>query len=254
MWAAIAYRRAQALALLALSALITACAVFAPLYERSLEQSLLREGLTRQSQLDTDHRVVGDIPRRPAVPPSSSDARATMLATLAPLDDAGSDLWSGQLRYVGVAGEQSSVNIVGPQDVCRGMQLVQGACPAKPFEVAVSAAEAKLSGWQIGAQLTAVEAIPGVSDPPRFPPFVVTAFFTQQDDPGHWMGISLEGRAGTSSRSCPAGSSNGWPSPVGWPPPAPSCSPTSRRPSSTTPTASGSWTCCGPRPGAARSS
>jgi len=36
-WAAIRYRRAQALALALLSALITACAVFAPLYERSLE-------------------------------------------------------------------------------------------------------------------------------------------------------------------------------------------------------------------------
>jgi hypothetical protein len=66
-WAAIAYRRALTLALLALSALITACAVFAPLYERSLEQSLLRDGLTQQSQLNTDHRVVGNVPRRPAV-------------------------------------------------------------------------------------------------------------------------------------------------------------------------------------------
>jgi len=54
-----------------------------------------------------------------------------MLATLAPLDDAGSDLWSRQLRYVGVAGEQSSVNIVGPQDVCRGIQLVQGGVPGE---------------------------------------------------------------------------------------------------------------------------
>ena len=51
MWAAIRYRRAQALALLLLSALITACAVFAPLYERNLEQSLLRDGLTRQSEI-----------------------------------------------------------------------------------------------------------------------------------------------------------------------------------------------------------
>ena len=53
MWAAIRYRRAQALTLLLLSALITACAVFAPLYERALEQSLLRDGLTRQSAVAT---------------------------------------------------------------------------------------------------------------------------------------------------------------------------------------------------------
>ena len=42
MWAAIRYRRAQALTLLLLSALITACAVFAPLYERALEQEIGR--------------------------------------------------------------------------------------------------------------------------------------------------------------------------------------------------------------------
>jgi hypothetical protein len=27
-------------------------------------------------------------------------------------------------------------------------------------------------------------------------PFVVTGFFRQLDDPGHWQGFSLEGRAG----------------------------------------------------------
>ena len=58
MWAAIRYRRAQALALLLLSALITACAVFAPLYERALEQSLLRDRLTRQSEISTS--IVGE--------------------------------------------------------------------------------------------------------------------------------------------------------------------------------------------------
>lgn len=39
-WAAIRYRRAQAVGLALLSALITACAVFAPLYDSYLEQAL----------------------------------------------------------------------------------------------------------------------------------------------------------------------------------------------------------------------
>ena len=47
MRAAIAYRRAQALVLVLLSALVTACAVFAP-YERALEQAL-------RNVLDTAH-------------------------------------------------------------------------------------------------------------------------------------------------------------------------------------------------------
>ena len=45
MWAAIRYRRAQALVLVLLATLVTACATFAPLYERALEQSLLRKAI-----------------------------------------------------------------------------------------------------------------------------------------------------------------------------------------------------------------
>jgi len=41
-WAAIRYRRLQALVLLALSALITACTVLAPLYDRAMQQALTR--------------------------------------------------------------------------------------------------------------------------------------------------------------------------------------------------------------------
>src|SRR6478752_4728502 len=52
MWAAIRYRRAQAVVLVLLAALVTTCAVFAPLYERGLEQSLLRSALDRAAPAD----------------------------------------------------------------------------------------------------------------------------------------------------------------------------------------------------------
>ena len=42
MWLAIRYRRLQTLVLLVLSALITACAVLAPLYDRAMQQALTR--------------------------------------------------------------------------------------------------------------------------------------------------------------------------------------------------------------------
>ena len=42
MWLAIRYRRTQALVLLVLSALITTCAVLAPLYDRAMQQALTR--------------------------------------------------------------------------------------------------------------------------------------------------------------------------------------------------------------------
>ena len=73
MWAAIRYRRAQAVALMLLSALLTACAVFAPLYERALEQSLLRDGLTRQSALSTS--IVGESVQSPVSSPQPAGIR-----------------------------------------------------------------------------------------------------------------------------------------------------------------------------------
>ncbi|MDQ6716280.1 MAG: hypothetical protein M3Z83_09240, partial [Actinomycetota bacterium] len=195
MWAAIRYRPAQALAMLFLSALITACAVFAPLYERALEQSLLREGLKRNDAIQTAF-VMEAVAFRD-VAPSPERPRSVFPAELASLYDGGSDLWSGRVRYVGVAREAASVLVVGPQDTCRGLQLVSGRCPSKPFEVAVSEAEAKVQGWSIGASLSPVEDLPPTAAPNPFPqPFVVSATYRQLDDPGHWVGFKLEGRAG----------------------------------------------------------
>lgn len=200
MWAAIRYRPAQALAMLALSALITACAVFAPLYERALEQSLLREGLSRydvtQTALTLESVSLRDVPPTPQGP------RSAFPAGLASLYDAGSNLWVAHVSHTGVGGDPSSVLVLGPQETCRGLQLVQGACPSKPFEVAVSEAEAKVQGWSLGAQLSGLEELPPTTEPAPFGrPFVVTAIYRQQVDPGHWMGYVLEGRAGRNAPS-----------------------------------------------------
>src|SRR6185312_12929291 len=53
MWAAIRYRRVQAAVLVLLAALVTTCAVFAPLYERGLEQALLHGALDNAVPADT---------------------------------------------------------------------------------------------------------------------------------------------------------------------------------------------------------
>jgi len=197
-WAAIRYRRAQAVALMLLSALLTACAVFAPLYERALEQSLLRDGLTRQSALATS--IVGESVQSPVSSPQPAGIRGIFPVALLPFYDAGSDLWSGRVTYTGVVGLPSTVQLVGPQDTCRALEITQGTCPSKPYEIAVSAAEAKVQGWQLGAQLNPTEVLVAGQQSQPFPkPFVVTALYRQLDDPGHWQGFGLEGRAGQAS-------------------------------------------------------
>ena len=106
-----------------LSALLTACAVFAPLYERALEQSLLRDGLTRQSALATS--IVGESVQSPVSSPQPAGIRGIFPVALAPFYDAGSDLWSGRVTYTGVVGLPSTVQLVGPQDTCRALEISQ---------------------------------------------------------------------------------------------------------------------------------
>jgi hypothetical protein len=221
-WAAIRYRRAQALTLLLLSALITACAVFAPLYERALEQSLLRDGLTRQSAVATS--IVGESVQTVRVAPEPAVVRGMFPTSLAPFYDAGSELWSGRVNLVGVAGRPSTVQLVGPQDTCRALEITTGRCPSNPYEIAVSAAEANVQGWALGTQLNAIEVLVAGFQPAPFPkPFVVTGFFRQLDDPGHWQGFSLQGRAGQTASLGPEDTPlmDGWVTPpstfaTGW--------------------------------------
>jgi len=197
-WAAIRYRRAQALALALLSMLITACAVFAPIYERSLEQALLREGLKRNDIVATS--VSLDTVAVRDVTPVAAETRKVFPSALAPLYDQGSEAWSGKVSYTGVAGSPSSLQVVGLQETCRGLQIVSGACPTQAFQILVSAAEAKVQGWSVGTQVSPVEAIPSAASPAPFPSkFTIVGTYHQLPDPSHWVGITLEGRAGTYS-------------------------------------------------------
>ena len=52
-WAAVRHRRSQSLVLVVVSALVTTCAVFAPLFVRTLEQGLLQAGLQQRDVADT---------------------------------------------------------------------------------------------------------------------------------------------------------------------------------------------------------
>ncbi|GAA1894123.1 FtsX-like permease family protein [Lapillicoccus jejuensis] len=194
MWAAIRYRRAQALGLALLTALVTASAVFAALYERALEQSLLREGLLRQGVAAT--AVTLDSQSSVAANPSPTQVRSLFPTSLAGLFDGGSDLWTGHVSVDGRSGT-ASVAVYGPQDTCRGLRLVTGRCPSAAFEVLVSADEARLQGYRTGQRISAPEEVPTVGRGPGFAaPFTVVGTYTQLDDPGHWLGIGLTGRAG----------------------------------------------------------
>src|SRR3954453_938835 len=85
MWAALRYRKGQATALVLLSALVTACAVFAPLYDRTMLQSLVDVRLAHTTplltgvQLEAASRGKSEDGAHPA-PPEPPPAPAKLLA------------------------------------------------------------------------------------------------------------------------------------------------------------------------------
>jgi len=198
MWlAAIRYRPAQAVGLLLLSALITGCAVFAPLYQRALDRALLVDGLARDGVVAT--AIVLSSGAEADAPPDPRSVQQLVPDLLRSLYDGGSEMWSGRVRYDGVAGNGSKVFVRGPQDVCRGLLIVDGVCPTLPYQILVSSAELKIQGWSLGTRLSPVEDQPTVASPGPLPsPFTIVGVYQQAADPGHWINVVLEGRAGTS--------------------------------------------------------
>lgn len=198
------YRPYQAVAIAALAALITACAAFAPLYDRAMRQALTDIVIAREpaavvglqvqaAPSETGMYGVGHNRARPPAPGTvvdqvPADVRA---AYLPPIGGYAATAWPDPQRA-----EEPTGRVVWRDGQCDHVELVHGACPERAGEVAVSEADARIFGYRVGTPLR-IPAIP--LDRPRggvpVVPMTVTAIYRQQ--PGdYWFGVVLTGRAG----------------------------------------------------------
>lgn len=143
-WAALRYRPAQALLLAVLTALVVGCAAFAPLYERALAQSLLRDGLSRMPPAATAIELTTS--REQGARVRAERVREIFPTSLAGVYGPGVERWSGRVFVTGSQGV-STVTMWGSPTPCDGLVLDAGRCPQAPFEVLASTAEARLQGW-----------------------------------------------------------------------------------------------------------
>ena len=197
MWAAVRYRRAQALVIAGLSALITACLAFAPLYERALDQALVRVALDRAPDLSSGVSLTSASSRQPERLASPAELLASLPAALR---DASRSPLSSTTVHVAVGdGDAAPVGILTTRTaMCEHVRITAGRCPAARGEVAVTVADASLRGWRVGQRLSVTEVVPGTpsQDTPR-KTLTVTGLYHQQ--PGeYWFGQVLDGRSGTS--------------------------------------------------------
>ena len=136
------HRRGQALALVAISALITACTAFAPVYDRAMQQSLVDTMLAQATPADASITVVsegndfagGTDPRDPRE-----------LAALVP-DDLAAGLGPVVLGRTAIVvpttGEVPPSGLLLWRDgACEHVHVLSGACPEAPGEVLVSEAD-----------------------------------------------------------------------------------------------------------------
>jgi hypothetical protein len=196
MWAAIRYRRAQAAVLVLLSALIATCAVFAPLYQRALEQALRRTRISSASIADTALVVRGG--RGTASPDFASSALAGNVPPSVQVlygDPIGQ--MSDAISIVPKAGlKQSPGDLVARDQVCQHLKITTGACPKAVGEVLVSAKDMDAWKWPLGK--TFETSVPGLGQgvKPTATLKVVGAYEVVPDE-SYWLRTQLDGKSGS---------------------------------------------------------
>lgn len=197
MWAALRYRRGQVIALALVSALVTTCAVFAPVFARSIDQGLLRVHLTEADPATTATTMTR---------PRTSTERTLMPQTLADEVPAGLQAVSGEpitgLRYATnlspAKGRKASPALLRTRSGLCDHVEIEGRCPQQGGEVVVSAADAKAWGWKQGTELLIPQAKYSRFDPdePDVPLEVVGIYSVPDEDADYWLGNRPDGKSG----------------------------------------------------------
>lgn len=205
------YRPFQAAALATLAALVTACAVFAPLYDRAMRQALTDITVERADPAVAGLQLVATRAGgggfgfqnrdRPAYPEVVADVvpagiRASYLAPVLGYAAAAS-------RLPGSSDDPGG-DLVWRDGACVHLTIVAGACAERAGEIMVSEADADNFDLPVGARL----AIPGIprngthATVPRAR-LVVVGVYAQEPAP-YWLGLRLTGRSGLVDPGPPA--------------------------------------------------
>lgn len=199
MWSALRHRRGQVIALALVSALVVTCAVFSPVFARSIDQALLRVHVTEADPAATAtaiarNRTSTDRDLRPG------GVAAAVPAQLAEVSRDPIQIMRHSGDVVPAPGKKPSPVVVRSRtSVCEHLE-VAGDCPSAAGEVLVSAADAKAWGWKAGTKLAVPQGKWGRFDPD--PPPVelrVVGTYTVVGDPDYWLGDRPDGKSGVTA-------------------------------------------------------
>lgn len=188
--------------ILALSAVITACAVFAPIFDRAVAQATVQVRLDQAPVSVTGLRVSS----RGQFPEKALDHAA--LAALVPpavRADYGRPIPTTTVAVTRAPGSSLSPTgaLLWRQGMCRHVEFASGGCPRTVRQVAVSVDDARNYRWRLGDRLAVLETIGDlVAAASRKPSRVtMTVAGVYRLRPGrYWSGRPVTGRSGTTEQ------------------------------------------------------
>lgn len=196
---AMRYRLGQAVIISLLSALITACAVFAPLYDRAMQQAAVGVTLENASTFERDLQLYGEEEAWVGV---ASDPE--QLGNLIP-----GDLFAPTVHGRNATTKSGASGPEGElwwrEGQCEHIEIIAGSCPDAPRQILVTENEAEVYDREVGDTVSTLAAKPPSMDageePPSVPLEVVGIY--RPADAAWWQGLRLSGAAGIVSSEDP---------------------------------------------------
>ncbi|GAB3787938.1 FtsX-like permease family protein [Nocardioides ungokensis] len=206
------YRPFQAIAIATLAALVTACAAFAPLYDRAMRQALtdIKIERTAPAVVGLQLRAIASDPRitfgshvrtRPPEPEAvlakvPEDMRASYLAPVLGYS-AEASVPKGELPPTDAGGPTASTgHVIWRDGACDHVDFTEGGCPTSAGDVAISEADARTFGLRVGESFK-VPGIPLNQASATVPSARLHVSGVYRQQPGdYWFGLSLTGLSG----------------------------------------------------------
>ncbi|KRE39317.1 hypothetical protein ASG73_03015 [Janibacter sp. Soil728] len=196
MWAALRHRRGQVIALALVSALVATCAVFAPVFARSLDQGLLRVHVTEADPVTTATAISRNrtAQERTLMPQAVADLVPPDLAAVS--GEPVLAMRQASLLSPRAGKKPSPVVIRSRSAVCDHLEIT-GRCPQAASQVIVSAADAEAWDWRPGTRLSIPQKKFNRLEPDLQDLHLeVVGTYRVLDDPAYWLSDRPDGKSG----------------------------------------------------------
>jgi len=193
------YRPFQALALATLAALVTACAAFAPLYDRAMQQALTDITVERAEPSRVALQLTGGSDSEEGASLARPEALEELVTPAMRASYAEPVLGYRATASV-LPGQPNDPlgDLIWREGACGHVTFVDGGCPDEAAAIAVSTADAENFGLDLGSSVSVAPAVVtvGPGGEPSAVSLRVAGVYDAPPGDDYWLGLVLTGRSG----------------------------------------------------------